>query len=121
VERIRTLSADYRLRRLAALLARATASYSLDAPSREAAERFDRLRQVFRRQRHRYRVSEVGSHRGDGRSGAALLARLDAARWLQRVSYHLWRIHLHLASVRKDGEGSSPTLMAAESEDATKI
>lgn len=31
-----------------------------------------------------------------GLSGAEIALRLDAMRWLHRVSYHLWRLETHM-------------------------
>lgn len=96
-ERIDALFADRRLRRLAGLLRKALKTH-LDRPDGERALKvdFDRLRQVFRRQRAFIRDRMIRHAAHDGIDWPEMMLRLDGARWLHRVSYHVWRIEHHM-------------------------
>ena len=59
--------------------------------------RFNKARRILRVHRESYRSSllaKVAAHRA---APDLVAVRLDAMRWLHRVSYHLWRIELHRA------------------------
>ncbi len=90
---------DPRLARLARWLHRVAGNGSLalihENPT-EAIVNLDRTRQLLREQRRtvRHRTLDAASRHTIGADDA--MDRLDAVRWLHRVSYHLWRIFLHL-------------------------
>jgi phosphate:Na+ symporter len=50
----------------------------------------------MRAQRSRFRDATLRRAADRALSAEEALARLDAMRWLHRVSYHLWRIAFHL-------------------------
>ena len=74
----------------------------------------NRLRRVLRRQRESYR-NRIILWGATGRlDDEAAGARLDAMRWLHRVSYHLWRIEHHLGRLETgSGAAASPRREAA--------
>ncbi|MFZ2099364.1 MAG: Na/Pi symporter, partial [Oricola sp.] len=95
--RIRALRTDRRLWRLARAM-RSLVVRLIETGDDAALEpRFDKLRSVLREQRHvmREHTIDAAAH-GEIGTGTTLL-RLDAARWLHRTAYHLWRISHHLA------------------------
>ncbi len=94
-ERIERLRADHRLRRLAGVLGEILARAKADDMER-AAERLDRVRGLLRDQRQTYRAHIIARSADAQISPEEVLARMDTVRWLHRVSYHLWRIMLHL-------------------------
>lgn len=101
-DRIATLPADPRLRRLAGTLR--VAASRLAAGEADPAW-LDRVRRLMRGQRDGFRARTVhdAAHRRLGID--ATLARLDAMRWLHRVAYHLWRVAHH---ARRNGAGALP-------------
>jgi phosphate:Na+ symporter len=113
-KRIDTLPADHRLRRLATILEAVvrTASHSTDHEKNEA--QLNRVRRLLRRQRETYR-NRILLWGATGRlEDETAGARLDAMRWLHRVSYHLWRIEHHLSRLQTgDRAATSPAREAA--------
>lgn len=93
-DRLAALRRDRRLRRLSGAL-RATL-LRVDWAEAPDAARVDRLRRVMRRERARFRDDALRRAADQALSTEEALARLDAMRWLHRVSYHLWRIACHL-------------------------
>ena len=113
--RIDMLHKDPELRELAALLRDAADDFP-EQDDLEAAERqLDGLRARLRRQHYEYRESTVEKAAQQLVSADATLLRLDAIRWLHRVTYHYWRIVHHL---RRTGEKVPVT---AESLDVESI
>jgi phosphate:Na+ symporter len=102
-ERLDLLSRDERLQPLAGELSAALIGLSGTDGFVPAAKPLDRLHRKFRRARQRFRAATIGlASTGEVEVDHALKL-LDAARWLDRVSYHLWRILLHLETLRPDG------------------
>lgn len=95
--RIDTLGTDGQLARLKGVMVRTVDWHAANG----RVAKFDRLRRLMRRQRKKHRQSVVALHAERGVADPTLLKRLDAGRWLQRVSYHLWRIEEHLRSADK--------------------
>ena len=96
-ERFDALRIDWRLRRMARLLAWAAEGMRSGSYQMLPAETFDRLRGLFRRQRRVFRAraaSEAATDRVDLENS---LDKMDAVRWLHRVAYHLWRLDRHLS------------------------
>jgi len=94
--RIAELSRDARLKRLASILKGATARYA-DPDDPKACEIvLNRIRGVMRKQRKLLRDRLISEAASDRISGETVWVRLDALRWLHRVTYHLWRIRHHL-------------------------
>jgi len=103
-ERIAALEEDRQLLRLKRLLA-STALQHARPENPEACENLlDRLRRLMRRQRKVRRDKIVSDAVTGAISDEDALIRLDALRWLQRVSYHLWRIRLHLNALEEDSK-----------------
>lgn len=112
-ERIGELSADPRLRRLKGLLVEVTKHHA-EPPDRKACETtLNRLRGVMRRQRESRRERLISDVAADILPGDRIWVRLDALRWLHRVTYHLWRIRLHLNALE-----DADTQIASEAEEA---
>jgi len=93
--RIAALDDAPRLRRLRAILA-VIAAEQARSPDPVATEaRLDRLRNLMRDQRRRPRDRIIEAAVAGEIGDEDALARVDALRWLQRVTYHLWRIRVH--------------------------
>ncbi len=99
-DRIETLPSDRRLARLSRLLVAEIDKLGAADDWHEATGRFDRLRELFRRQRRSYRANIVARASRGGAEPTRTLEKLDSLRWLHRVSYHSWRIILHLEASR---------------------
>ncbi len=93
--RLAALRDDPRLARLAGLLAAALARTGERAPRALA-----RVAQVLAKADQGYRAATIDAAARRAIDPGAALARLDAARWLQRVGWHLWRIAGHLREAR---------------------
>ncbi|GAB5467581.1 MAG: hypothetical protein Kilf2KO_06110 [Rhodospirillales bacterium] len=98
VDRIEALQQDRRLRRLAGLLSSLLAHG--DPPSR-----LDRLRRLYRRQRHPFRARLLTAAVKGEIAAEAALDRLDAVRWLHRTAYHVWRIADRLSETDRGPSG----------------
>lgn len=101
-DRIAVLFTDHRLSRLAGLLSDALAADFADDGIVGDAEALDRLRQLLRNQRSVVRDQTIRDAAQEGTEWRELMLRLDGARWLYRVSYHIWRIVFHLDPVRPE-------------------
>ena len=114
-ERIGELRAEHRLRRLSAVLRQA--ARRLQNPEEPAATAIwtDRVRRLLRRQRHGYRERLVDTASFQAMDPQTTLRRLDAIRWLHRVSYHLWRIASHIERIASDASaGPEPDEVALD-------
>ncbi|WP_422375949.1 Na/Pi cotransporter family protein [Roseibium sp.] len=98
-DRILELSRDHRLLRLSGLLNGAIShSNAQDAPPPNPVaceELFDRLRVLMRRQRRRQRDILIARAAAKTLPAETVWLKLDALRWLHRVSYHLWRLQVY--------------------------
>ena len=99
-DRIETLPTDRRLTRLSRLLVTEIEKLDASGDWHRATDRFDRLREIFRRQRRSYRANIVARASRSGGEPTKTLEKLDSLRWLHRVSYHSWRIIVHLEASR---------------------
>jgi phosphate:Na+ symporter len=111
---IKALPNDKRLWRLAKIL-RASANRALDAEDLLDAIPFtDRVRRILRDQRRGYRARTIETAAIGAIETNEALERLDAIRWLHRVSYHIWRINVHLAEAHPHAppapEAAAPTV-----------
>jgi len=94
-DRIDHLGSEPRLQRLTCILRRAVTHYLAEGSSEDMEMRLDRLRAIFRDQRERYRTRTLDAAARQQIGTDTALRQLDSVRWLQRVSYHLWRIEHH--------------------------
>lgn len=113
-ERIGALDSDHRLRRLARLLRGACLARLADPDAPENERRFDRLRHLLRDERDRARARTIAATARQDIDADAGLARMDAVRWMHRVTYHLWRIVHHLDEAIE----TRPTPAPAANDDA---
>jgi phosphate:Na+ symporter len=117
-ERIATLAYDRRLRRLRNVL-RGLAQEAVDpADPLLTEERLDRLRKLLLGQIELFRERTIGLVSTGRIAGEAAMRRLDSVRWLQRVSYHLWRIQHHRNLL---GDIASPASPLTEAEAEAEI
>ncbi len=112
-ERIAILASDHRLIRLRGVLRSLSAEAEHPADERASERRLNRLRKLLRAERKRYRKRTIMLASTSKIVDEAALDRLDAMRWLQRVSYHLWRIQHHLNRMREAAEPASALREAA--------
>ncbi|UES57417.1 Na/Pi cotransporter family protein [Roseibium aggregatum] len=94
-QRIDELSLDHRLKRLAGLLRGVTDISTRQKDTKTQEKTLDRLRLQMRRQRRLNRDRLIAMAAADAVPAETVWLKLDALRWLHRVSYHLWRIRLH--------------------------
>ncbi len=94
-QRIDELSLDHRLKRLAGLLLGVTDISTSQKDAKTQEKTLDRLRLLMRRQRRLNRDRLIAMAAADAVPAETVWLKLDALRWLHRVSYHLWRIRLH--------------------------
>ena len=100
-ERITELSTDHRLKRLAALVKHTIRPLAYRDPAlpppdpKDCEETLDRLRALMRRQRRHQRDSLIARAAARTLPEEAVWLKLDALRWLHRVTYHLWRLQVH--------------------------
>ncbi|MDE0390777.1 MAG: Na/Pi symporter [Rhodospirillales bacterium] len=99
-DRVRTLHTEHRLRRLSLVLSDAL-NRSAEATIASEVERFHRITQLLGQQRRRYRELMVMSAISAEVDTETALMRLDAMRWLYRVSYHLSRIAHHMSCMER--------------------
>ncbi|MEQ8389342.1 MAG: Na/Pi symporter [Alphaproteobacteria bacterium] len=103
--RVEILHTQPRLRRLSSLL-HATVARALAAETPDTVrDRLEWLWDVFRRQRQRFREGAVAGAARREFGAQTTLHRLDSMRWLNRVSYHLWRIYHHLGRAGEEHPG----------------
>jgi phosphate:Na+ symporter len=60
------------------------------------------------RQRQAFRTETIEAASVGGFSAEDTIRRLDAARWLQRVGYHYWRIAYHLRVIAENQAAPAP-------------
>jgi len=95
-ERIDVIFLDHRLTRLSKLLSEALATDFADDGLIGDEHAMDRLRRMMRDERGLVRDQTIHEATGNGTQWQDMMLRLDGARWLYRVSYHIWRIVFHL-------------------------
>ena len=102
-DRLETLPTEKRLCRLSLVLGDALERSAVTSIESEE-DRFDRVTRMLHRRRRRYREHTVLSVLSPDVDTETALRRLDAMRWLCRVSYHFWRIAHHMGGM---GAGTS--------------
>ncbi|MDU8927115.1 Na/Pi symporter [Alisedimentitalea sp. MJ-SS2] len=128
-DRARGVKADFRLRRQAQVLRKALVGNLKKKHVGQRAGRFDWLQESFRRGQRNFRtkVLEQAVEAGDGDravlgigqaseelSTGQAIALMDAARWLHRVSYHVWRIEHHLERIGRSRHEAVPSAARKE-------
>jgi len=109
VQRIQALQTDARLKRLAGELNESIPIEFSEVGLHKSQTRFDYLHDHFREERRSYR-NELIENLSVGLVQSEMVPpKLDAVRWLHRVSYHIWRILFHLRQV----SGHTPGAPAA--------
>ncbi|MCA0922829.1 Na/Pi cotransporter family protein [Pseudooceanicola nanhaiensis] len=109
--RIAALPGDRRLHRYGRILG-GLAQQVLSTGDPVAMEpRLNKARRRIRVYRERYRTSLLAGVAQSHPPAELLALRLDAMRWLQRVSYHMWRIEVHMAKIHA---GAAPTTQRLE-------
>ncbi|MDX5593295.1 Na/Pi symporter [Pseudovibrio sp. SPO723] len=105
-ERIKALDEDPRLHRLKGLVAKGASLLAAPDEDRRGADELNHLRSLLRHQRKTQRDNIIARAVSGEISDEDAARHLDGLRWLHRVSYHLWRIKVHLNGL------SSPALLA---------
>ncbi len=103
-KRIEALYTNHRLIRLANLLGDALAADFADDGLVGDERAMDRLRMLMRDERTVVRNKTIHEATNDGTGWPEMMLSLDGARWLHRVSYHIWRIVFHLNNMMPSGE-----------------
>lgn len=121
-ERIKVITLEPKLSRLSLLLAREISALPTSENLDTAVRRFDRLRVIMHVQRNRYREHTVELASQQAGSAATTLEKLDAMRWLQRVTYHVWRIALHLRELDEyaNASGSDTNVSSDQTPEHTR-
>lgn len=109
--RIAALSRDRRLGRLARILAQCVTQTETPGGIGAFESRLKRLRHLMQDQREIFRLHTMEQTPGHGVSAEEMGLRLDAMRWLHRVSYHLWRISFHMLKLQ---QGRAPASLGRE-------
>jgi len=112
-ERIAILANEHRLIRLRSVLRGLSAEAEHSTAGHAFEARLNRLRKLLRAERKRYRKRTIMLASASSTVDEAALDRLDAIRWLHRVSYHLWRIQHHMNRMREAGAPASARREAA--------
>ncbi|MBD1547462.1 Na/Pi cotransporter family protein [Roseibium aggregatum] len=94
-ERIATLDADPVLHKKATKLRNALDAATAADLTPETSVHFNLLRKELRESRHSYRSETIDRASRDEIATDDAMARLDAMRWLHRVTYHIWRMSHH--------------------------
>ncbi len=112
-ERIAILASEPRLIRLRGVLRSLSAEAAHPAAGQASETRLNRLRKLLRAERKRYRERTIMLASTSNIVDETALDRLEAIRWLHRVSYHLWRIQHHMNRMREAGAPASARREAA--------
>lgn len=95
-KRIDALQTDHRLVRLTKLLSDALAADFADDGLIGDEYAMDRIRLMMRDERSVVRDQTIDDATINSTDWSDMMLRLDGARWLHRVSYHIWRIVFHM-------------------------
>jgi phosphate:Na+ symporter len=108
-ERAEALAGAERMRWLARITRTGLVKALGDGTTREKADWFNRVQAIMQRHQARLRDAILGATgRGRG-TPAEATAQMDAARWLHRVTYHLWRILYHLERIERSRDEVIPS------------
>ena len=100
--RIAAMAAERRLGRLASMLRAMARRVAASADFAPHAERLGWLRRVYRGRRDSFRAATIDAATHDRIATDQAILRLDAMRWLDRVSYHLWRIAVNFSGAAEE-------------------
>ncbi|MEX0301848.1 MAG: Na/Pi cotransporter family protein [Leisingera sp.] len=115
-DRINELPNDARLRRITGGLTLSTANLGHAGDTDECEKLLNRVRHIMLKQRGAQRDRLISEAADGSLPDETAWTRLDAVRWLHRVSYHLWRIQLHLNLLENSSAG--PRLKTVRVEEA---
>ncbi|WP_372610762.1 Na/Pi cotransporter family protein [Aquicoccus sp.] len=116
-ERVATLQRASRLARLARIT-RAGLIRGLSGDGSEQAEWFGRWQEIVQTRERRLRDELLARAGEDGDTPGVALAQMDAARWLHRVNYHVWRIWLHIDRIERSRESPKGIVPSPAREEA---
>lgn len=105
-ERIDILRTDEQLRQSAGQLRGVIDGFAAD-DLKAGEQQLDSLRQRLREERRAFRRVTIAAASVSGSSTEETITKLDAVRWLHRVSYHYWRIAHHLRILTQDADAPS--------------
>ncbi len=115
-ERATTLQRAPRLARLAGIT-RTGLIRGLSETGARQADWFGRWQEIVRARERRLRDALLADAGQGADTPEAALGQMDAARWLHRVNYHVWRIWLHLYRIeRSRGDRADIAPMPAREE-----
>lgn len=103
-KRIETMHTDRALKALSSMLLEKIKELQTSNDLDLFATEFDTLCQKLREQRYALRKTTIANTSAGKINSETAIARMDAVRWLHRVSYHVWRIFHH----RKIAENDHP-------------
>lgn len=95
------LRGDTELASHAAELSELIAALVAGADPVSCEARLDSFRQRMRELRHTMREDTISLTSQRQMDSATALVRLDAIRWLHRVSYHVWRMAVHMPELTR--------------------
>jgi phosphate:Na+ symporter len=121
IQRVRALQSNPELRRLSHFLSRETAKLRQTPGMKNAEWRFDRTRRTLHAALRGFRSRTVEAAAVEGRSAEGTLLQLDAIRWLQRTSYHYWRIAHHLVIASRQAPHEAAQIEDDEDEAALDV
>ncbi|WP_137701577.1 Na/Pi cotransporter family protein [Marimonas lutisalis] len=103
-ERARTLRSDRKLTRLGAITRHGLIGMLREGATAQKAAWFGRWQEIIRAHETNFRNTLV-ERAGKGREAPGeAMAQMDAARWLHRVAYHVWRSLYHLDRIERSRE-----------------
>ncbi|MGE0233659.1 MAG: Na/Pi cotransporter family protein [Flavobacteriaceae bacterium] len=108
-ERSQVVRAEHELAQLGAALHDAIRVFLMPAGAGQDGEAaINAARRLIRERRDPYREETIAAA-GSGREGLdEIIGRLDAVRWLHRVSYHAWRIAHHTSTEGATNDPAGP-------------
>ena len=101
-QRINAIRSDKELAELASQLSSILQELLSCGGSAEAEIKLNEFRKQMRQTRHTMREDTIAQASRRRTDSKAALVRLDAIRWLHRVSYHAWRILVHRLVLNAD-------------------
>ena len=100
-DRAQTARSVGRLIRLGRMLRAGLVRGLADSALGARAAWFDRLQAIMRDHQRRFREAVLDGSRLQGAPPGEAMRQMDAARWLHRAAYHVWRIAFHLDRIER--------------------